>query len=271
MATLNAQSIAGDSSLKQISLPPVQFQLPSHLQTVSSISNARLILAIDSGGTLFASHDAGKHWKSISPRWTGHAVKVNFAPNASLGPMQAPAPPKMKSSSAPAPAPQPAAPQYSIKNAPQAQTATAAPSLTGVVTDRTGAVIANATITATNAATAQSITARTDGTGRYVFANLEPGIYTVTARSPGFNAQTLNGIDVAASQAVVRNIALDVGASTQTVTVQAESSSIQTESTNLSVLLDDKQGANSHPAVFELTTETGEIWTSADGRHWKRK
>jgi hypothetical protein len=143
--------------------------------------------------------------------------------------------------------------------------------LTGVVTDRTGAVIPNATVIAANAVTAQSITAKTDGAGRYGFGNLKPGVYTVTARSPGFSTQTLTGIEMADSQAVVRNIALDIGAATQTVTVQAENSSIQTESTNLNAQIVDQEAANVHPAVFELTTETGEVWTSTDGRHWKHK
>lgn len=265
MATLSVQDIVSDSHLKQQFPQQMQFHLPSHLPTVSTISNARLILAIDSGGTLFASQDAGKRWKSISPRWTGHAVKVNFAPNASYGTMEAPTATKMQISRVPA------APQYSIQNVPQAQAATGNPSLTGVVTDGTGAVIPNATVVAANAVTAQSITAETDGAGRYGFGNLKPGVYTVTARSPGFSTQTLTGIEMADSQAVVRNIALDIGAATQTVTVQAENSSIQTESTNLNAQIVDQEAANVHPAVFELTTETGEVWTSTDGRHWKHK
>jgi hypothetical protein len=143
--------------------------------------------------------------------------------------------------------------------------------LTGVVTDRTGAVIPNATIVAANSGTAQSFTAKTDNGGRYGFGNLEPGIYAVVARSPGFKMETVSGIEVAGDQVVVRNIALDVGSTAATVTVHAANTSLQTESTNLDAQILDQDAASVHPALFELTTDHGEVWTSADGRHWKRK
>jgi hypothetical protein len=269
MATFSAQGVISDTPLKQRSASPAQFPLPSHLETVSAISNARLILAVDSAGTLFASQDAGKHWKSISPQWMGRAVRVNLAPTVSYGAMEALPTAKMQISKALPPAA--AAPQYSIQNAPQAKAGAGIAALTGVVTDRTGAVVSNATVVATNAGTAQSITVRTDNSGHYVVKKLEPGVYTVSARSPGFSTQTLSGFEVAASQTVVKNIALEVGAASQTVTVQADNSSIQTESTNRNVLIEDNEAADSHAAVFELTTDSGEVWTSADGRHWKRK
>src|SRR5579864_7979004 len=58
--------------------------------------------------------------------------------------------------------------------------------LRGQVTDQTGAVVTNATITITNDATNITETAHTDEHGQYFFTGLRPAVYTVTAKSSGF-------------------------------------------------------------------------------------
>lgn len=69
-------------------------------------------------------------------------------------------------------------------NTSQAQQATA--TLTGVVTDQTGAVITNATVTATNQATNLSRTVTTNGEGVYVISSLPVGEYKVKFDAVGF-------------------------------------------------------------------------------------
>src|SRR5271154_6109518 len=56
----------------------VQYTLPSNLPTLSVVSTARKILAIDTRNTLFFSEDGGLHWKAIPSPWQGRAVKVDL-------------------------------------------------------------------------------------------------------------------------------------------------------------------------------------------------
>jgi hypothetical protein len=267
LTTVNAQAINDGALMKKAPAPQQQFNLPSHLETVSSISNAHLILAIDSAGKLFASRDAGLHWKAISPRWTGHAVKVNLASNVEQKMIGAVAGTGTRAAVAPI------APQAPIPNAARAAPANSSGSatLSGVVNDPTGAVISNAAVTVTNQQTAQPISVRTDDAGNYSFPNLAPGEYTVRVQSPGFKAQTIPGLQVAASEVGVRNIVLEIGTASQSVAVEASNSAMQTETPAMKATIEGQSLAATQPAVFQLTTDTGELWFSSDGRHWKRK
>jgi hypothetical protein len=56
-----------------------QPSLPSHLPALSTLSNARQQLAIDTDGSLFRSEDAGVSWQHVAAQWTGRAVKLRFA------------------------------------------------------------------------------------------------------------------------------------------------------------------------------------------------
>jgi hypothetical protein len=66
----------------------------------------------------------------------------------------------------------------------RAQSATG--QILGTVTDSTGAVIPNATVTITNTATNQSSTVKTSGSGSYIVSQLIPGPYKIKVEAPGF-------------------------------------------------------------------------------------
>src|SRR5919205_1281543 len=89
----------------------------------------------------------------------------------------------------------------------------------GTVKDPTGAVIAGASITATNAQ--RSFTATTNEGGEYTFNNLQPGMYTVTATGAGFNTVTRENVPVELGRTLQVNFDLAVGATSATVTVTA--------------------------------------------------
>lgn len=91
----------------------------------------------------------------------------------------------------------------------------------GTVTDPSGAILPNATVTLKNNATGQTITVTTNATGGYRFSLLAPGSYTVTANAAGFQT-TSQPVTVAVGQATTANMQLTVGASSQTVEVTAE-------------------------------------------------
>src|SRR5579871_3451595 len=66
--------------------------------------------------------------------------------------------------------------------------------LTGTVTDPTGAVIPNVTVTATNADTGQERTATTSAAGAYTISLLPPGTYRVKFAASGFKAVEVPGV-----------------------------------------------------------------------------
>jgi hypothetical protein len=107
-------------------------------------------------------------------------------------------------------------------------------SITGVVTDPAGAVIANATVEGKNAETGAVYQAATTATGNYVITELPPGTYQVSVTVPGFKQYVRAGLALLAGQTVRIDAMLEVGANTETVTVSESASLLKTESGELS-------------------------------------
>jgi hypothetical protein len=105
--------------------------------------------------------------------------------------------------------------------------------ITGRVTDPSGAVIANAIITANNDATGISTTTRTTGSGDYTFSALDPGIYTVTVEATGFERQIQRNVHVDAMQSQPYNPVLTVGAATSEITVSTAPPLLETSNATL--------------------------------------
>ncbi len=91
----------------------------------------------------------------------------------------------------------------------------------GTVTDMTGAVIPNATVTATLVGTNRSYSHQTSSDGSFALP-VGPGHYTLTVRSRGF--ETYEQRDVTVSPTAIANVTLNVGAASEMVTVEASSS-----------------------------------------------
>lgn len=104
----------------------------------------------------------------------------------------------------------------------------------GTVTDPSGAAIPGAKVTVTNTGTQVARTATTAQNGDYVFNLLLPGTYSVTVTASGFKVFTASGIALAAGDRHRVDAKLVVGAVSQTVTVQAQSSALQTDSSVVS-------------------------------------
>ncbi|MGI8468354.1 MAG: TonB-dependent receptor domain-containing protein [Pyrinomonadaceae bacterium] len=98
----------------------------------------------------------------------------------------------------------------------------------GKVTDPQGAVIPNATITATNNGTNQETTATADSDGGFRLANLQPGTYTVKTSSSGFADFTQEKVIVEVGKVTTLNIPLGLAGQTATVQVTAETPVINT-------------------------------------------
>ena len=102
--------------------------------------------------------------------------------------------------------------------------------ITGVVSDPAGAVIAGASIEVRNTDTNAPYPTVTTDTGAYTVTRLPPGPYSVSVSAPGFKKFTRTGLTVDAGQTLPLDMALEVGATTESVTVTAEATLLKTES-----------------------------------------
>jgi len=101
--------------------------------------------------------------------------------------------------------------------------------ITGTITDSTGAVVAGAKVDVTNTATGAVFATVSTGTGAYTTSNLPIGPYSVAVTASGFKKYTRSGLSVAAAQTLKIDASLEIGASTESITVSAEASLLQTE------------------------------------------
>lgn len=121
----------------------------------------------------------------------------------------------------------------------QAQSTTTG-AITGRVTDPSGAVIPNATVTLLNNGTNVSRTTTASSDGVYQFALLEPGNYTVSAGAAGFQkVSRILAVDVGQTSAV--DFRLPLPTAKQMVTVTTEATLIQTTNGNISATINQAQ------------------------------
>ena len=116
--------------------------------------------------------------------------------------------------------------------------------IAGTVTDPTGAVVAGAKLTLNNAATGETLSATSGGSGEYIFSLLKPGNYTLTVTHEGFKT-TSRTVTVQLGTTVAANVALEIGSSSMTVEVAGESGAqLQTESATISTNFETTQIQN---------------------------
>jgi hypothetical protein len=101
--------------------------------------------------------------------------------------------------------------------------------LLGTVSDSSGAAVANAKVTVTETNTNISRTTQTNESGNYVFPDLPPGTYRVTAEMTGFKRASRAGVDVVVNTTSRIDLDLQAGDVTETITVEAETPILQTE------------------------------------------
>jgi hypothetical protein len=102
--------------------------------------------------------------------------------------------------------------------------------ITGTVTDPTGLAVAGANVEAKNSETGIVYTGASTAAGNYALANLPVGTYEVTAKVPGFKTYNHLNLAIAATQVLKEDIPLEVGATSESITVEAQASLLQTES-----------------------------------------
>ncbi len=114
-------------------------------------------------------------------------------------------------------------------------------SIQGRVVDPTGAVIPNATVTATNDGTGVVTVRKATGTGDYVISPLPPGHYTVRAMAHGFASLVQQNVTVTATQTTALDLKLKIGAAAQTITVSSAPPMLDKTDGTISDTMDNKQ------------------------------
>ncbi len=107
-------------------------------------------------------------------------------------------------------------------------------SLTGIVTDPSGALVANAGITITNKATGLVFRTRTNEQGIYSASSLAPAVYLVEAQAAGFKRKQVNDLTLDSAQRARLDFSLEVGDIQQAVEVQATVTPLNQESAEIS-------------------------------------
>ena len=123
--------------------------------------------------------------------------------------------------------------------------------IVGVVEDASGAVVPNAQITVTQTATGEVRRSVTTAGGEFNLPFLQIGPYTVSATAGGFKTKTLSGITLRVDQTINLQIQLELGATTQTVEVTGAAPLIDSATSSLGQVIENKP-------ILETATERAE-------------
>src|SRR5215831_5898424 len=102
--------------------------------------------------------------------------------------------------------------------------------ISGTVTDQQGLVVSNATVVVINTATNKAVKVQVSPGGAYSVQDLEPVIYRIEVEAAGFKKEVINNVKVDTGATATRNVSLQVGAVSETVSVTADAPLVDTES-----------------------------------------
>lgn len=122
-----------------------------------------------------------------------------------------------------------------------AQSLTSTASLSGTVTDPTGAVVPKATVTVTSTSLGIKRQFTTDTAGHFTFALMPAGSYSLTAEAQGFNTTKQDGILLRVGDSVTDTVTLKVASASEQVTVTSAAPLLQTENANVSTEVTQRQ------------------------------
>jgi Carboxypeptidase regulatory-like domain len=113
--------------------------------------------------------------------------------------------------------------------------------ISGVVSDPTGAVVPKATVTITNRDTGLTRTVTTNDLGEYIAPDLPNGIYRVTVRQANFKEAVTSNVELHVASTALVNVQLLLGNTSEQVTVEANAIQVQTDSAQLGEVIVGKQ------------------------------
>jgi hypothetical protein len=106
--------------------------------------------------------------------------------------------------------------------------------LDGSVQDQSGAAIPGVKIVVLNSNTQSRSEVTADEAGSFVFPTLQPGRYTLTAEAPGFRTAVLNNIELSVSATVSQIVKMELGPTSESISVEATTLSVQTTDSQIS-------------------------------------
>src|SRR6202521_1415810 len=112
--------------------------------------------------------------------------------------------------------------------------------ISGTISDKSGAVVANATVSLKNLATGVNTTVTANAQGLYSLPNLLPGNYQQKVSAVGFETSIRNGIILTVGSQMVSNVEMKVGAVNETLEVSAQPPDLQLESSSISASTDSQ-------------------------------
>src|SRR5580692_6351309 len=112
--------------------------------------------------------------------------------------------------------------------------------ITGTATDPSGAVVAGARVIAENSDTHNILETVTTSTGNFTFAQVPVGTWDVAVEAPGFKKFTSLKNTIEVAQTVRVDAKLEVGAASETVSVQADAVAIRTEDADITTTVDNQ-------------------------------
>jgi hypothetical protein len=124
--------------------------------------------------------------------------------------------------------------------------------ISGTVTDQSGAAVPNAQITIRDLGKQITRSVTTDSDGFYLVPNLVPGNYEVRATAPGFSTTVQSGIELTVGAKQVLNVTMTVGQITQTVMVTTEAPQVELTSS----------------AIGNIVNSTTVVELPLNGRDW---
>ncbi len=113
--------------------------------------------------------------------------------------------------------------------------------VTGEITDSTGSVVSGASVSIANINTGIVSNAVTNNQGLYRVSGLEPGLYRVNVGKQGFKSIVKDSIELHVEDEVALNFSMEVGSVTESVTVEAGTPLIDTQSTSLGETIEGRQ------------------------------
>jgi hypothetical protein len=121
-------------------------------------------------------------------------------------------------------------------------------SMSGTVNDATGALVPHAAVTVQNSGTSATFETTTSSNGTFTVPSLPAGTYSVSVKAAGFKEARINDIVLEVGIPTNIQVKLEIGQQTDSVTVQAESAVLQTQSAAVTTTLAGRQ-INSLPLV----------------------
>ncbi|HTF63184.1 MAG TPA: TonB-dependent receptor, partial [Edaphobacter sp.] len=106
-------------------------------------------------------------------------------------------------------------------------------SIVGTTRDSSDATIPGSIVTVTNIGTHISTTVKTDGEGQFVFSNLPPGPYSITADATGFKHSVRSGIVLDVDQTTHLDIVLEIGSTSEMVEVNSAAPLLETQTSDV--------------------------------------